>query len=338
MVLPNVDGELADPIEVTRVSADPDRGFEYPYFLSAPARPVEESPRPLLVQPNNTGEATDDYQRHLEDARQTARRSSGRRIGDRLLMPLLVPAFPRPESDPVDYTHDVHQLDTETMGLREGPLANVDEQLLAMAADARRRLRDRGYPVEEGLALNGFSASGQFVNRFTALHPGEVRSVTAGGINGMPILPREEADGYTLNYQLGVADLEELTGEPFDREAFAAVDQFLYLGELDGSDTIGFRDSWSPEQEQKALEVYGHNMQRDRFPYAKSVYERVSHTTFPVLEDLIEFHRRALEGGDTGAFGGNVGDPEPPEATFTVATSDPSAGEAIRFDAGGATA
>ncbi len=350
-VFPNLENPLAEGIETTQVAADPAAGFEYPYFLYAPGRPADDSNRPLLVEPNNTGTATNDYQRHLDAARRLARRGTPHRIADRLLAPLLVPAFPRPDGDPVEYTHDVHQLDTETMALTEGPLANVDEQLLAMAADARQRLRDRGYPVADGLMLNGFSASGNFVNRFTALHPETVVSVTAGGINGMPILPREQADGHTLEYQLGVANVEELTGEPFDQAAFADTDQFLYLGELDGSDTIGFPDSWSPRQEEIALDIYGQNMQRDRLPYAQSVYEaagidgavfriyeRVGHSPGPVIDDLVEFHRRALENGDTTAFGGNVGEPEPPEAAFTVTTDTPTAGEPVGFDASDAVA
>ena len=341
--------------DVTRIDANPDAGFEYPYFLYAPTVPEGDAGGPLLIEPNNTGMSTNDFSRHREAARLIAEGEwnggTGRVISNRLGVPFMAPAFPRPDGDPVDYTVEIHLLDTDTMELSTGPLANVDEQLLAMAEDARSQLSDRGYPVAEGLMLNGFSGSGTFVNRFAALHPEPIASVTAGGINGMPILPVAEAKGHTVNYQIGVADVEELTGEPFDTAAFAEIDQFLYLGELDGSDTIGFPDAWDPEPEAIALDIFGPNMQRDRLPYAKSVYEaagidgavfriyeQVGHNPVPVVDDLVAFHRRALEGGDTAAFAGNVGEPVSPRAAFTVATDRPTAGEPVRFDAGDAVA
>lgn len=349
-VFPNADGEVKPGVSVTEVPADPAAGFEYPYFLYAPAAPPEFRGGPVLVETNNTGTSTDDYQRHKDAARRLSEGAwnggSGRRISDRLFVPFVVPAFPRPRREPVSFERDIHQLDTETMRLDEGPLERVDLQLLAMVEDARQRLQSMEYPVEEGLLLNGFSASGQFVHRFTVLHPEEVTSVTAGGVNGMPTLPIGAAAGETLNYQLGVADVEELTGDPFDREAYAAVDQFLYLGELDGSDTIPFDDSWSDTQRGKALNIYGQNMQRDRFPYSKSVYQqagitgtvfriyrRVGHTPVPVIDDLVEFHRRALNGGETAALGGHVGDPEPPEPALSFEPTTPQAGETVTFDA-----
>lgn len=348
-IFPNAD-TIEPGINVTEVPADPDAGFEYPYFLYAPAAPPEARGGPVLVETNNTGTSTDDYQRHKDAARELIKGNwnggSGRAISDQLFVPFVVPAFPRPRDEPVSFRRDIHQLDTEAMRIDSGPLQRVDLQLLAMVEDARRRFREQGYPVEDGLLLNGFSASGQFTHRFTILHPEEVTAVTAGGVNGMPTLPVEEASGYTLNYQIGVADIAELTGEPFNRDAYAEVDQFLYLGELDGSDTIPFDDSWSDEQREIALDVYGQNMQRDRFPYSKSlyeeegidntvfrIYEQVGHNPRPVIDDLVEFHRRALNGEETSSLGGYVGDPDPPEAALSFSPESPTAGEAVTFDA-----
>jgi hypothetical protein len=353
-VFPNA--ETVEPgIEVTEVPADPEAGFEYPYFLYAPAAPPEARGGPVLVETNNTGTSTDDYQRHKDAARELIKGNwnggSGRAISDQLFVPFVVPAFPRPRDEPVSFRRDIHQLDTEAMRIDSGPLERVDLQLLAMVEDARGRFRKRGYPVEDGLLLNGFSASGQFTHRFTVLHPKKVTAVTAGGVNGMPTLPIEEAKGHTLNYQIGVADVAEITGDPFDREAYAEVDQFLYLGELDGSDTIPFGDSWSDAQREIALDVYGQNMQRDRFPYSKSVYEdagidgtvfriyeKVGHNPRPVIDDLVEFHQRALDGEETASLGGYVGNPSPPVATLSYSPESPTAGETVSFDATGSRA
>ncbi|MXV60978.1 hypothetical protein GS429_02665 [Natronorubrum sp. JWXQ-INN-674] len=215
-------------LDVTVISADSDAGFNYPYYLYAPAT-VDEYDRPLLVEPNNTGGTSDSLEDHREAAESLIERQTPRQIADELRVPVLVPVFPRPASDPVDGYHYVHALDVETMQIDGGKLERVDQQLLHMIEHAKAKLADRSYPVADGILMNGFSASGNFVNRFTALHPEIVRSATAGGINGTALLPETEANGHQLNYQVGVADLVSLTGHEFDLEGWQETDQLVYM-------------------------------------------------------------------------------------------------------------
>ena len=166
--------EITPGIDVTRVDADPDAGFEYPYFLYAPDIIEPETDRPVYVEPNNTGTSTDDFDEHLAAAES---RINGRAetLAESIEVPALVPAFPRPRDDPVDFTHYTHALDDTSMAIEDGPLERIDLQLLNMVEDAQERLADEGYPVStEGLLLNGFSASGNFADRFTVLHPEEL--------------------------------------------------------------------------------------------------------------------------------------------------------------------
>lgn len=299
---------LADGVDVVQVPADPDYGFNYPYFLHVPT-PLDEQARPLLVHTNNTGPSTDDYERHREAARELVSGGFPRRISDELRLPLLVPVFPRPRTGRIDGDYVIHSLDTDTMHIERGPLKRVDRQLLRMVDHARELLADLPYRVLEKFSMNGFSASGQFANRFSALHPDSLISVTAGGISGHPILPIAEAEGHTLNYQLGIADVEQFTGEPFQREAFTDVAQYLYMGADDQNDPLPNPDTWNDGQRQIAYDVYGEDMQDDRFPYSKSVYERVgANAEFELYEDVghrvteqmerdvIAFHREHLDG------------------------------------------
>ncbi|QPV64024.1 PKD domain-containing protein [Halosimplex litoreum] len=354
------DVTFVDGLPVTRVDADPDAGFNYPYFLSAPQSTEREAGGPVLVEPNNTGTSSDDLAIHVDRARKLAEGEwnggSGRELSERLAVPFLVPAFPRPESDPVDWRHYVHQLDTETMRIDDGPLERVDRQLVNMIEHARERLREESYPVaDDGMLLNGFSASGNFVNRFAALQPEEVVSVTAGGINGMAVLPLSEAKGHTLNYQIGVADVEDLTGAPFDLDAFREVNQFLYMGALDTNDTLPYDDAWSETQQAVALDVYGPNMQRDRLPFCESVYEDrdvsaafkiyegEGHTPTPAIDDMVEFHRASIAGEPIDGFGGNVGESDggegaPPEPVVEYSPTEPAAGDLVEFDASDSSA
>jgi predicted esterase len=311
----------------TLVAANPERGFNYSYYLAVPESVGEErtaegasargdDQRPILVEPHNVGAYLEEFDRHLELARRRIRKQSGRYIADRLGLPILIPVFPRPFEEPVDWTHMIHMLCARTMGIAEGPLERVDRQLLAMVDDARERLAERDISVSGAVALNGFSSQAAFVNRFAALHPGRVCSVSAGGLNGLAILPRETADmrgvgERPMNYPVGVADIEELIGEPFDREAFRELDQFIYMGTEDDKDALLYPDAWTdPELRGIAVQTYGEDIHEERFPHCREVYEEagvnavfrmyegVGHTPEPALDDIVEFHKRSLAGDD----------------------------------------
>lgn len=292
---------------VTLIDAAPERGFHYPYFLYARG-PWNGEERPLLVQPNNTGTSSDDFAVHRQAAREDVTGGFARSLADDLAIPLFIPVFPRHRPGSHDTRHYVHQLDAGTMAIDDGPLERVDLQLRRMIEDARERLAAAGAPITDDVLVNGFSASGNFVNRFAALHPDLVRSVTAGGINGLAILPIEHAKGHPLYYQLGVADVAALTGEPFDRDAFADVAQFLYMGAEDDNDALPNHDIWSPDQREIAREVYGEDIHDERFPYCESVYDEVgadatfrlyegaSHEVTPeIREDVRAFHREHVD-------------------------------------------
>lgn len=330
--------ELSDDLGTSFVEADPASGFHYPYYLFSPSEP--DAGDPILVEPNNTGTATDDFEQHRERAEQLVESGLARNLSEALDVPLLVPVFPRPRNDPVDGTHYVHQLDTETVGIEDGKLERVDEQLLAMVDHANERLADGG--LDEKILLNGFSASGNFVDRFTVLHPDRVLSVTAGGLNGMALLPTEEYDGHTLPFHVGIADVEELTGEPVDLEALDEVNQFLYMGAEDDNDTIPYNDAWTEDElRQTALDVYGDDMIGERFPTCQEVYDEVGvdaqfrvyedagHTPRPAEDDILEFHERSIAGEDVSDFGERIG------TTFhvDVTTTEPDVGESVEFDA-----
>lgn len=311
-VLVTAEGEYREALPVTLVESDSEYGFNYPYLLYVPPTTGEwDENTPLLVEPNNSPSSKDDFSYHKQVARDLIQNGPPRQVSEELGTPLLVPVFPRPRSEPVDGTHLTHQLDRETLQISEGPLERIDIQLLRMIDHAQEKLESQSYPVREEIIMNGFSSSGNFADRFTMLHPERVLSVTAGGVNGMVVLPREEAKGHTLDYHIGIADVEELTGTSVDLEALKDVNQFYYMGSEDTNDTIGYDGPWtSDELEQVALDVYGEDMVEDRFPYSEQiynevgieanfkVYDGVGHTPIPALQDIIKFHREVLPEDD----------------------------------------
>ena len=226
-----------------RIAARPESGFSHPYWLhvgqAAAARCAGRQEVALLVIPNNTGRPDDDPEVHVRSAWWRAWRYSG--MADALGVALLVPCFPRPAAAWEIYTH---ALDRDALTTKVPGLERLDLQLVACIDDANARLAARGARTDPRVLLHGFSANAMFADRFTALHPRRVRALAAGSPGGWPIAPVAAHAGERLPYPAGIADLEELVRVPFDQEAYAAVPQFLYVGELDQNDSLAFTDGW----------------------------------------------------------------------------------------------
>lgn len=304
-----IDQPATDLLGPIQVPANSDRGFNYPYYLYLPET-AQDEPVPMLVEPNNSGFTSDDLEEHRSVVKNQLADGMGPPLYSRALVaPLLLPVFPRPAGEIAPRGTYTHALDEDSVTIEGTEVDRVDLQLLSMIEHAQELLAELSYPVADDVMMNGFSATGNFVNRFAALHPEMVRSLSAGGINGTPILPLEQADGERLDYPIGVEDFEEITGEPFDTARWREVAQFLYMGEEDENDTIPYDDAWSDRHQEVAVEVYGEDMQADRMPYAEQVYEDagadatfkiydgVGHSALPlqIQRDIAAFHRTAAE-------------------------------------------
>lgn len=247
--------------------ANPESGFNYPYFLSTPA--TNSAPTWVLIVESNNSGVNDDLQFHIDAARTHAAGSGiGPVVARKLKMPLLIPVFPRSESDWWVYTH---ALDRDSMLLRDEPHERLDLQLLSMVDDARARLMRHGAPVREEFVLVGFSASGTFANRFAFLHPGRLMAVVSGAVNAFPMLPVAEHSGRELDYPLGIADIESISGKAFNKERWLALPQMIFMGAVDDNDALLFDDGYSNEERAIVFEVLAEPM-RVRWSKAQMVY------------------------------------------------------------------
>jgi hypothetical protein len=287
----------ADPIEV--IAASPAAGFWFPYVLYVPAGNTGETD--LLVEPNNTGRTSDDFDVHLKAAIVAADGSTnsiGHFVAREVGLPLLVPAFPRPAALRLTYTH---ALDRDTMLVDQPPLRRLDLQLIAMIHDARRRLAERHVIVRERVVLTGFSASGAFVNRFMFLHPDLVKGVAAGAL-GVPMFPIAELDGRKLDYPLGVHDDVALTGTPFAGAIVKQVPQFIYVGELDENDPVEHGDAFSETERETIYALLGKKKFPERWERCRQLYEKTGmNATFKSYPGIGHGTNRAIN-LDVAAF------------------------------------
>lgn len=283
---------------VRYVAADPRAGFHSGYYLYLPQAPGRDATgqATLLVQPNNSGTITDDITVQRRDAWWTA--FERKRIADQLGTPLLVPVFPRPASAWQVYTH---ALDRDTLTSRNPALARLDLQLIAMIDDARARLAAEGHPVAPRVLIQGFSASGMFANRFTALHPDRVRAAAIGSPGGWPIAPVAVVRGMPLPYPAGVGDLQMLTGRPFDSVTFAQVPQFIYMGSVDDNDSLDHEDGWEKPVASKVSRMFG-DTPVARWRHAEALYRHAGVRARFELVPGVGHDRKALQGRATAFF------------------------------------
>lgn len=285
---------------VQHFDANPEAGFHADYYLyvSPEARRLATEGRnvTILVQPNNSGTSSDDAQVHRQDAWLTG--FERHRIANELEVVLLVPAFIRPGEDWHIYTH---ALDRDTLTTERDDLKRIDLQLIAMIDHARASLADDGIPTDEKVLIQGFSASGMFANRFTILHPERVKAATIGSPGGWPIAPLSEFNGQPLPYPAGVADLELLTGAPFDSTTYNAVPQLIYMGSLDDNDSLDFSDGWDSVDALVVDELFGADP-ISRWPDAESIYQSTGANAEFILIDGIGHDRKALQELSTNFF------------------------------------
>lgn len=294
-------GENQD--QIIEVKADHNLGFYTNYYLYIPHNIDRENINYLLVEPNNTGAVSDDHKVHEADVMNKLKGGRSIRIAKELKIPLLVPVFDRPKSNWEMYTH---ALDRDSLMNQQGDLGRIDLQLINMIDHTKKLFEEKGIKISDKVLMTGFSASGNFVNRFAAIHPKRVKGVAAGGINCMPILPIENWMQYQLIYPIGIYDLKEIVGLEFDLTSYSDIAQYIYMGSEDQNDTLPYDDAFSDEERRLILNVLGEDM-HGRWEISKEIYEKldlpvelvmyegIDHTiNEEIFTDIVMFFKRTI--------------------------------------------
>jgi len=281
------------------VNKNPTNGFYNDYVLFVPKGTPLHKKTFLLVEPNNTGFVSDSIAVHKKHAIDLASVSSvGNNVANWLKIPLLVPIFPRPALDSLIYTH---ALDRDAMLAKTPEIKRLDLQLLQMINDAKSILSRMNVVVDSKILMNGFSASASFTNRFSLLHPNQVKALAIGGFNGELMLPQNKINGILLDYPIGTNDFRQLFGKKFDLKSYRCVPQFVYMGQLDDNDAVQYDDAYSAEERKIINDNLGRSVQPRYFECQKIYnkqhinaifknYEGVGHwTTKSVSLDVIQF-------------------------------------------------
>lgn len=293
-------GVFENASEIVKHEAQPVRGFAYPYYLFLPKTMREagnvKRKHTLLVIPNNSGQLSDDLTLQEDDAKLSIKRFA--KIFERLGVAILMPVFPRSKRDWKIYTH---ALDRDVMITDKKEFSRLDLQLVKMIDDALTNLAGKRVRFHKRVFIMGFSASGMFANRFTFLHPKQVKAVAVGSPGGWAIAPVASFMNKTLRYPIGINDLKLVSGEKFDLRTLRKVPHFMFLGDKDENDSVPFRDGYEKEDEDLIFALFGktplerwkvsEELYRDNKLNAEfRLYPGVKHAlTDEMVSDLIEF-------------------------------------------------
>lgn len=288
------------------IAANPKAGFNYPYFLFIPAECKKNINNYLLVESNNTGSPNDTFSVHENAAKLQAQSGPlGNSLSRQLHLPFLVPVFPRPQKEWKVYTH---MLDRDALLWNKEPMRRIDLQLVAMIHDAITILKEKGFQLHDQVLMSGYSSSGVFANRFSLLHAELVKAYSAGGINGLLIMPFSQYNNEKLEYPLGTDDYQEITGQPFSFEAFEKIHQFLYMGETDSNDAVSMDDGYSNKEREIIYKTFGKTMLPDRWFACQLHYKialpNVQFRTYSgvghemnedIMRDLVRFYTSVIK-------------------------------------------
>lgn len=204
-------------------NAKPEKGYNWDYIIYTPNE-IKNSI--LLVCPNNSGIISNSYDIHVEKAKSLIKYKS--KLADKLGVPLLVPIFPRFKKESHIYTHSLGRncIYTDIKDIKR-----LDYQLIKMINDSKEILEKKEIVLEDKILMSGFSASGDFIDRFTLLHPYLVKAVVFGGSN--TVVPLKELNDQKLPYPIGIYDYKKITGRKFDLKEFSSVKRKIFKGSED---------------------------------------------------------------------------------------------------------
>ena len=207
------------PYNIKFLAFDTDRDINIPSIIAIPlAKNINNQ---LVVESNNL--ESGNLEKILEQGAQTGIRLA--QLTSNFPSPILVPLIPSYKNSPY-----FQQLSQECFSLSSDDRNyRIDEQVVRIIDKTKSILEtEREIAAKDRIFLNGYSSSGVFAQRFALLHPEIVETVCIGGASGSIPIPTEK-----LDYPIGIANYEALTGKKFDLESYSKIKFRYYVGELE---------------------------------------------------------------------------------------------------------
>ncbi len=282
--------------------------IEFDWFVYIPSTMPDSIPAHIWVTGLHGNYVTDDYSQIVTESEQKAMYRT--RWAEEYGWILLVPVIPRPATD---YVYTVAFPSQVLDGSRDDICNRPDMKLNAMLDALHQQLTNQGIDASEKVLINGFSAGAMFAQRYALLQPDRVLAVAVGQSGGALTLPAERYNGTPLEWPVGIANLESMTGDLFQDEQYRHVHQFVFIGEDDTTNTTLFQagELWNTQDQIDFLNntfgdsdpVRVHNQAQwlinCGYPVEFRMYPGIGHSMNRAMyEDVFEFFRSVTSRSD----------------------------------------
>ena len=291
--------------KILKLKPNPKNDYYWPFYIYIPKKVKINKKTYLLVFPSVSHKQSNNMMIHDNDSYNYIR--SNIDLSESLGVILLIPVFPRPSRESLDY--GILALNRKTIIQDEyKELVRVDNQLIKMIEELKYKLNNRGIDIEDKILMEGFSGSAQFINRFSILHPEIIKAASIGAAGGY-MVPVEEYKGQKLRYPVGVSDFKEINGNEFNEKNYNKIIFFFYMGEKDNNDPAAREHGEQYEEvDLKLIKKYlGHKL-LDRFKIVNEIiksknencifkiYKNIGHQkSSEINEDIKKFFIKVIK-------------------------------------------
>jgi len=329
---------------VVRIPANPDKGFNFDFLIAVDAQgdiSASNDKKHIFLEMINIGTSKSkaDFEDSLDYNKVLGSSYMAYKIAFDLEMPVVYPLIPRLHHSIDTQTTGrasfyMHALDRDSIYYKEiasgdmygdsvgnqlisqiidsgyeiHDFDNIDEQILSMVDYARDYLADNGVQTQEKVFISGYSASGSFSERFTALHPSRVRASAAGGSGDDFIMPVDKINNKDLIYPIGTSDYEDITGRAFSMTDYNQVAKVVYMGKDDTNNVVPYSDCYGDDERRIITELWGLEI----LPRALAMFEDYQATQgqslFILDQGVGHGSSQEIKEYLTGFFRSNIGD------------------------------
>jgi hypothetical protein len=264
--------------QVYLLPEDPESGFDYPYVLYLPPRfdPNKQEKIFLIVEGDYCGYPERSIDEQLACVMDQMIGHNNSSIATILGFPYLVPFYPITKQNESDFFLEMNR---ESFQIKEEK--NPDRQILSMIEDAQMLFLENSIKIEDKVILVGYYGRSLLANRFALLHPDKVAAVSIGSMASAVTIPAEKFKDESLDYPAGTLQMESITGNAFDVEAYREIPQFFYMGgaaDTNYHDALNYDNSMNRADREKYKNLFGENVMPQRWNNLMRVFAELGFT------------------------------------------------------------
>jgi len=212
------------------VSHEADSNIVYHWYSYVPTSLKASEVNYILISGQNGNIISDDYSKLIAET--YTHIQSRITSAEQLRFIILIPVIPRSSIH-----HEIYTINFDRDSLLNPTelsfLKRPDLKINLMIDELTNTLKNNGLKnIAPKVFIEGFSAGGGFVQRYTLMHPQRVQAIALGGQSHYT-LPLKSYNGTDMNWPVAINDFASLLGYDFSWDEYKKVPQYLHQGDQD---------------------------------------------------------------------------------------------------------